>query len=113
MNQAVFEESSKFAAESISAFRTVTSLTLEGTISRRYEILLADHVKKAFKKARYACLVFSLSDSFSLLCMALTFWYGGRLMGDREYDPIQFFVIYIAVIIGSESAGSFLSLGPS
>jgi len=113
MNQAVFEESSKFAAESISAFRTVTSLTLEEVICTRYEVLLADHVSKAFKKAIYACLIFAGSDSFPLLCMALTFWYGGRLLGNREYGPVEFFVIYIAVIIGSESAGQFLSLGPS
>jgi len=113
MNQAVFEESSKFAAESINAFRTVTALTLEDIICRRYEVLLADHVNKAFKKARYACLVFAGSDSFPLLCMALTFWYGGRLLGNFEYGPVEFFVVYIAIIVGSESAGQLLSLGPS
>lgn len=80
MNQAVFAESSKFAAESIGAFRTVTSLTLENTICRRYEVLLADHVQKAFNKSRYSALVFSASDSIGLLCMALTFWYGGRFV---------------------------------
>lgn len=78
MNQAVFAESSKFAAESIGAFRTVTSLTLEDMICRRYEALLGSHVKKAFKKSRYSTLLFSASDSVPLLCMALTFWYGGR-----------------------------------
>jgi ATP-binding cassette subfamily B (MDR/TAP) protein 1 len=78
MNQAVFAESSKFAAESIGAFRTVTSLTLENMICRRYEELLADHVKKAFKKATYSMAIFSASDSVPLLCMALTLWYGGR-----------------------------------
>ena len=39
LNQAVFAESSKFAAESIGAFRTVSSLTLEDMICRRYEVL--------------------------------------------------------------------------
>lgn len=76
MNNAVFAESSKFASESIGAFRTVTSLTLEDMISKRYGILLQDHVDKAFKKAGWTTLVFSASDSVSLLCMALTFWYG-------------------------------------
>jgi ATP-binding cassette subfamily B (MDR/TAP) protein 1 len=80
MNQAVFAESSKFAAESIGAFRTVTALTLEDVICRRYEILLEAHVKKAFNKSRYSTLLFSASDSVPLLCMALTFWYGGRFV---------------------------------
>ena len=74
MNEAVFTESSKFAAESISAFRTVTSLTLEDMICRRYEILLQQHVRNAFLKARLSTLGFAASDSVSLLCVALTFW---------------------------------------
>ncbi|CAG8982627.1 hypothetical protein HYALB_00006022 [Hymenoscyphus albidus] len=113
MNQAVFAESSKFAAESIGAFRTVTSLTLEDIISKRYSTLLQDHVDKAFKKAGWTTLVFSASDSVSLLCMALTFWYGGRLLSTMEYGPVQFFVVYIAIINGSESSGSLLSFGPN
>lgn len=66
MNQDVFAESSKFAAESIGAFRTVTSLTLEDMIGRRYEELLQDHVKKAFKKARFSTFIFAASDSIAL-----------------------------------------------
>lgn len=91
----------------------MTSLTLEDMISNRYDVLLQDHVQKAFKKARYSTMVFSLSDSVNLLCMALTFYYGGTLLASREYGAINFFVIYIAVINGAESAGSFLSFGPS
>ena len=78
MNQAVFAESSKFAAEAIGAFRTVNSLTLEEMICNRYDVLLKGHVKKAFDKAKYSTLVFAASDSVQLLVMALTFWYGGR-----------------------------------
>ena len=62
MNAAVFAESSKWAAESIDAFRTVTALTLEEVICKRYEMLLAGHVHAAFKKARYKTLIFSLSN---------------------------------------------------
>ncbi|KAG0651011.1 abc transporter BEA3 [Hyphodiscus hymeniophilus] len=113
LNQEVFAESSKFAAEAIGAFRTVTSLTLEDMITNRYEVLLQDHVQKAFKKARFSSMVFALSDSVNLLCMALTFYYGGTLLASGEYGPVQFFVVYIAVVNGAESAGSFLSFGPN
>jgi len=113
MNQAVFAESSKFAAEAIGAFRTVTSLTLEDMICNRYETLLQAHVKKATKKSRWTTLVFSASDSISLPCIALAFWYGGGLVARGEYNAIQFFVVYMAVVQGSESAGTFLCFGPS
>jgi hypothetical protein len=43
----------------------------------------------------------------------MTFYYGGRLLAAREYTATNFFVIYIAVINGAESAGSFFSFGPS
>ncbi|KAL5326565.1 hypothetical protein ACEPPN_004252 [Leptodophora sp. 'Broadleaf-Isolate-01'] len=113
INQEVFAESSKFSAEAIGAFRTVTSLTLEDMITKRYDALLQNHLDKAFKKARFSSMIFALSDSVNLLCMALTFYYGGRLLASREYSTTTFFVVYIAVINGSESAGAFLSFGPN
>ena len=113
MNAAVFAESSKFAAEAIGAFRTVTSLTLENLICMRYKALLDDHIKNAMRKARGSTLMFALSDSINLLCMALTFWVGGRFLLSMEYNPLQFLVIYIAIIQGSESAGQWMSFGPN
>lgn len=113
MYGSVFAESSKFAAESIGAFRTVASMTLEDTISNRYDTLLNGHVFKAYKKARYTTLIFALSDSISLGCQALIFWYGGRLLATREYETTQFFVCYMAVILGAESAGQGFSFGPN
>ncbi|KAL3419339.1 ABC transporter [Phlyctema vagabunda] len=113
LNQAVFADSSKFASEAIGAFRTVTALTLEDMICRRYEVLLSDHVDKAFRKSRLSSVVFSASDSLPLLCMALTFWYGGTLLARGEYGPVAFFVVYMAIIQGSEGAGNWLSFGPN
>ncbi len=84
MNQAVFAESSKFAAESIGAFRTVISLTMEDMISNRYDVLLQGHIRKAFNKARWTTTVFAFSDSIQMLCMALGFWYGGQLLAKRK-----------------------------
>lgn len=74
-NNAVFAESAKFATESIGAFRTVSSLTLEYTICRRYEKLLRDHVKTNFRKSVISTFIYSLSDSIALLCMAFILWW--------------------------------------
>lgn len=75
MNLKVFGESAKFATESIGAIRTVTALTLEDNICRRYEELLQAHVQNAFKRSRFATIVFSASDSLPFLCMAFVLWY--------------------------------------
>jgi ATP-binding cassette, subfamily B (MDR/TAP), member 1 len=74
LNAVVFAESSQFATEAIGAFRTVSSLILEDTICDRYQKLLTDQQRKAFSKAKLTTLVFALSDSIELLCMALCFW---------------------------------------
>ncbi|OLN88148.1 Leptomycin B resistance protein pmd1-like protein 1 [Colletotrichum chlorophyti] len=113
MNAAVFAESSKFAAESIGAFRTVSALTLEDLTCSRYEALLKGHVGDAFRKARWTSFVFGFSDSVSMACQALIFWYGSRLLASGEVSPTAFFVCLMAVIQGAESAGQSLSIAPN
>lgn len=113
LNAAVYADSSKFATEAVRAFRTVTALTMEDTILERYSNLLKDQRQKAIRKAWYATLVFAFSDSVELCAMALAFWYGGQLLASREYDPVAFFVVYIAIIQGGQSAGQFFSFGPN
>jgi ABC-type multidrug transport system fused ATPase/permease subunit len=113
MNEAVFQESSKFGAESIGAFRTVSALVMEDSICQRYQQLLGGHVTAAFMKARFTTLIFAFADSVSLACQALIFWYGGQLLISGEYNVISFLVTYMAVIQGAESAGQWLSFGPN
>ena len=113
LNAAVFADSSQFASEAIGAFRTVTALTLEDTITDRYALLLRGHIKDAFMKARLATLIFATSDCIDFLCMALCFWYGGRLLATREYNTVQFFIIYIAIVQGGQAAGQWCSFAPN
>jgi len=113
MNAEVFEESSKFAAEAIGAFRTVASLTLEGPICDRYEKLLGGHVTTAFKKALWASAIFGFSDSATIGCQALIFYYGSRLLAKHDIDVMAFFVTLMAIMQGAETAGQGFSFGPN
>lgn len=113
MNGLVFAESSKFASESIGAFRTVTALTLEQPICQRFERLCQEHVLGAYKKARWVTPIFGFADSSTLACNALIFYYGGRLLSKGEIDITAFFVCLMAVMNAGESAGQGLSYGPN
>ncbi|OAA77179.1 ABC transporter, transmembrane domain, type 1 [Akanthomyces lecanii RCEF 1005] len=113
MNNAVFAESSKFASESIGAFRTVASLTLEDAICERFRGLCRGHVVEAYKKARWVSLLFAFSDSATMACQALIFYYGGQLLLRGEYDLTSFFVCFIAIMNAGESTGQALSFGPN
>ena len=112
-NSKVFAGSSRFATEAIGAFRTVSSLTMEDTIIDKYDKLLQEQIRNQVRTASYATLVFAFVDSVELCCMALAFWYGGQLLASREYNPVQFFVIYVAIVQGGQAAGQFFSFAPN
>ena len=74
MNNEVFAESAKFATESIGAFRTVSAMTLEDTIIKRYEALLQNQIRDTLWRSSWATLIFATADSIALLCMAFVLW---------------------------------------
>jgi len=74
MNNEVFAESAKFATESIGAFRTVSAMTLEDTIIKRYQTLLHDQIRNTLWKSVWSTLIFATADSIALLCMAFVLW---------------------------------------
>ncbi|KAK0743062.1 P-loop containing nucleoside triphosphate hydrolase protein [Schizothecium vesticola] len=113
MNNKVFAESAKFATESIGAFRTVSAMTLEDTIIKRYETLLQDQIRNTLWKSSWTTMIFAVADSIVLLCMAFVLWYGGGLMLNLEYTSFQYIVVYIAVVQGGLGAGQWLSYGPN
>jgi ABC-type multidrug transport system fused ATPase/permease subunit len=113
MNAAVFSESSQFATEAIGAIRTVSALNMEAAIIERYKNLMENHVRVADVKARWTALLFGFADSVGLGCQALVFWYGGTLLVDGELGIEAFFVCFMAVIYGAESASQALSISPN
>ncbi|KAK7182630.1 ABC transporter [Paraphaeosphaeria sporulosa] len=111
MTWLVFSESSKFAIESIGAFRTVSALTMEDSICNRYDQLLCKHVNDAFWSSIGSTAVFAFSDSVSLLCTAFALWYGGNLLAEYKLWPFNYLVVYLAIVQGSLAAGQWLSFG--
>ncbi|KAK2877091.1 multidrug-resistance transporter mdr5 [Arthroderma sp. PD_2] len=104
-NAKLYLESARFASEAVNSIRTVSSLTLESTVYDNYSERLKGPVARSVKSTAIAMIFFGLSDSIDTAAMALAFWYGGRLMSFGEYTAEQFFVIFIAVIFGGQSAG--------
>ncbi|KAK7947154.1 ABC transporter BEA3 [Apiospora aurea] len=113
MNSTVFTESAQFATEAVGAMRTVAAFNMEQSIIDRYRVLLDDHVKVALRKAQRNSVAFGFTDSASLGCQALIFWYGGRLLLRGEYTLEAFFVCFMAIIQGAENAGIALGIAPN
>lgn len=69
-----FADSAALAGESVSAIRTVASLSLEKSILSRYEARLATIEQKSLRSLVSSLFLFSITQSVNVLFMALGFW---------------------------------------
>lgn len=107
-----YEQSATYASEAISAIRTVASLTREEDVMVQYRESLAAQLRSSLISIAKSSLLYAASQSFLFLAFALGFWYGGTLLAKYEYDMFQFFVCFMAVIFGAQSAGTVFSFAP-
>ncbi|KAL8694085.1 MAG: hypothetical protein Q9218_001200 [Villophora microphyllina] len=107
-----YEGSASYACEATSAIRTVASLTREDDVWEHYHESLVAQGQKSLRSILKSSLLYAASQSFMFLCIGLGFWYGGTLIGNREYTMLQFFICFSAVIFGAQSAGTIFSFAP-
>ena len=120
---ALTEESTRFASEAVGAIKTVASLALEDRLVAKYKQLVDHAIGGYYKRSAWAMLLFAFAESASYLGkyqsyssahvrvlnlslgMALAFWYGGKLLVQREITAYVYYIIFIAVVAGGEAAG--------
>ena len=112
-NSEWFSESASLASESVLAIKTVSSLTLESLIMKKYSDLLGGIVERSVRSLQWNLWLYSLSQSLEFLVMALGFWYGSRLVSRGEYTITQFYVIFIGVLLAAQAAAQFFSFTAS
>ena len=111
-SKAAYASSATFASEAISAIRTVASLTREEDVLNQYKASLAKQQRASLKSVLKSSSLYAASQSLLFLCFALGFWYGGTLIAKKEYGLFQFFLCFMAVLFGAQSAGSIFSFAP-
>lgn len=111
-SKAAYDSSATFASEAISAIRTVAALTREEDVLKQYQHSLAVQQRKSLISVMKSSLLYAASQSLIFACLALGFWYGGTLIGKLEYTMFQFFLCFMAVIFGAQSAGTIFSFAP-
>ncbi|KAI1337806.1 multidrug resistance protein [Xylariaceae sp. FL0016] len=107
-----YEKSASYASEAISAIRTVASLTREEDVLAQYKASLAIQQRSSLMSVLKSSTLYAAAQSFLFLAFALGFWYGGTLIAKGEYDLFQFFVCFMSVIYGAQSAGAVFSFAP-
>ncbi|KAI1463330.1 P-loop containing nucleoside triphosphate hydrolase protein [Daldinia caldariorum] len=107
-----YEQSATYASEAISAIRTVASLTRENDVMSQYRKSLAIQQRASLMSVLKSSTLYALSQSLTFLVFALGFWYGGTLIGKREYSLFQFFIVFMEIIFSAQSAGTIFSFAP-
>ncbi|OTA87182.1 hypothetical protein M434DRAFT_81536 [Hypoxylon sp. CO27-5] len=104
-----FADSATLAGESVSAIRTVASLSLEKSILSRYEARLAIIERKSVRSLVWSLFWFSITQSANVLVMALGFWYGARLLLFYEISLTQFYTTFTSVWFCGEAASYYFN----
>ncbi|KAJ3099285.1 GTPase-activating protein [Phlyctochytrium planicorne] len=112
LSEKAHSKSAQVACEGVAAIRTVQSLTAEDSVHERYLQMLEGPLKDGYKAAFTTTSFYALSQCANFLGNALVFWYGGQLIAFEKYNVQNFFVVFIAVIFGSISAGRVFAFVP-
>ncbi|KAK9329587.1 P-loop containing nucleoside triphosphate hydrolase protein [Lipomyces starkeyi] len=107
-----YDKSASFACEATSSIRTVVSLTREYDVFSKYKSEIEDQVMKSRISTVRSSLLYGLAQGLTFFIMGLGFWYGASLLKDHTYGVTQFFICFIAIMFGSQSAGIIFSYAP-
>ncbi|CAG8788594.1 4909_t:CDS:2 [Gigaspora margarita] len=107
-----YENSAQIACEGADNIRTVAALTREDHLCEIYHNLLDEPMRQGFKNAYLASTIFAFANSVNVLVNSVTFWYGSRLFMANELDIGKMFTVYMAVMLGSTSAGRVFAHAP-
>ncbi|KAK9491115.1 P-loop containing nucleoside triphosphate hydrolase protein [Lipomyces doorenjongii] len=106
------ERSSTYACEAISAIRTVAALTRESDVWETYHSNLDEIVHRNRPISIRSAFFYGLTSGQVFFIMALATWYGGQLLGTGEYNLFQFYLVFLSIIFGAETAGVVFSFAP-
>ena len=98
-NKKVHEDSAQLACEAAGAIRTVAPLTRETDCCNIYSRSLDKPLANTQRAALWSNLLWALSQAMIFFTLALTFWYGSRLVADGEFTQFHFFVTLIVGLI--------------
>ncbi|KAK9461528.1 P-loop containing nucleoside triphosphate hydrolase protein [Lipomyces oligophaga] len=103
---------STFACEATSSIRTVVALTRESDVWEIYHSSLNEMVVRNRPSSLKSGFFYGLCQGSIFFIMALGTWYGGQLLGTGEYSLFQFYLVFMSIVFGAESAGVVFSFAP-
>ncbi|KAF8251547.1 P-loop containing nucleoside triphosphate hydrolase protein [Wilcoxina mikolae CBS 423.85] len=103
--QKTYEKSATYASEATAGIKTVSSLTRDADVYQHYHEQLETQTQKGLRANLRSAVLYALAESIVILIVALGFWYGAKLISEGEVGFEKFFIAFIIVLFGAQSAG--------
>lgn len=107
------EEAAGLASETLSGIRTIAALSRQDKVLSMFKSSLKATSARALKANLRTSFLYALAQAIYYAGMALTFWYGSKLIIRHEYTLDQFIVVQSSMLMSAYSAGLVFSWSPS
>ncbi|KAK9449518.1 P-loop containing nucleoside triphosphate hydrolase protein [Limtongia smithiae] len=104
--------SAAYACEATSAIKTVVSLTRESDVMQTYHETMDEQLRKSRVKSNASAFWYGVAQGMIYMIMALAFWFGSLYIKNGTYNIFQFYVTFMSVVYGAQSAGIIFSFAP-
>lgn len=92
-SQSAYEKAGTVSTEAVGGIRTVASFTNEEKLLKMYSERLEEPARLGVKKAHVSGIGFGASQFCMFAINTLAFWYGGRLVDQREWGLSEAYII--------------------
>lgn len=105
--------SAAIASEAIAAIRTVSSLSIEELVLKKYLAELDQAIAGSKRPLFTMMICFAFTQAIEYWFLALGFWYGCRLLSLDKITMYQFFVSFLGVFFSGQSAAQLFQYSTS
>jgi ATP-binding cassette subfamily B (MDR/TAP) protein 1 len=101
------------AGDSIGAIRTVAAFTNEEQILQKYKMRLQGPTRLGVKASQTTGALMGVGQLFMFGSYCVAFWFGGRLIRDKEADFLDVMTVFMAIVMSAMSVGQSASFVPN
>ena len=111
-SRSVYEGSGSMAAQYTAAVRTVQSLTREDDVAEKYATVIDNQIVSSRSALMRSAILYGLSQGLVPWVIALIFWWGSTCLRKDQVGVLNYYVVFMCIILGAQAAGQLFSYAP-
>ncbi|KAB8337169.1 hypothetical protein FH972_021473 [Carpinus fangiana] len=105
-------DAAKLMSEVFTNMKTIRCLTLEHTYGMRCTATVSVVLRIGLKRALYCGVLFGILEAFSILVLALIFWYGGVLVVSRAISTDEVLGVFSMLVFCLANVSAIMAFVP-